>query len=110
MVSDTLTSKLEIEPLTRVVDDNRIVVLASIHVREPEVPAVTVDLSRPPRMDLYVSSPSVSTMPEIDLEQKTVDRLDALREDDESREEVLNELISILETEERLLARYGDET
>lgn len=48
-------------------------------------------------------------MPRIELDEETVDRLDALRETDESREEIINELISILETEERFLARYGDE-
>lgn len=48
-------------------------------------------------------------MVRVSLEQDTIDRLDALREEEESYDELIIELINILETNEQLLAGYGDE-
>lgn len=48
-------------------------------------------------------------MPQIDLEEETVDRLDMLREEDESYDELVNELINIYETGEMSLHHAGDE-
>lgn len=39
-------------------------------------------------------------MPTIDLDQETVERLDSLRLDDESYDEIIHELINIYEAEE----------
>ena len=44
-------------------------------------------------------------MPTIELSEETIERLDRLRVEDESREEVINELISIYEAEELTLFR-----
>ena len=46
-------------------------------------------------------------MPEIALDEETIDRLDRLRVDEESYDEIVSELISIYETEERTLFRGG---
>jgi len=45
----------------------------------------------------------------IDLDQETLDRLDALRVDDESYDELVTELINIYEAEELTLSHGGDE-
>lgn len=45
-------------------------------------------------------------MPEISVAAETIDRLDALRVEDESYDELITELINILETEERSLHRF----
>jgi len=42
-------------------------------------------------------------MPEISLDAETVERLDRLRIEDESYDELINELINIYEAEERTL-------
>ncbi|MFB6110047.1 MAG: hypothetical protein ABEJ60_04145 [Halodesulfurarchaeum sp.] len=42
-------------------------------------------------------------MPEVSLDQETIDRLDSLRIEDESYDELINELINIYETEELTL-------
>lgn len=42
-------------------------------------------------------------MPTIDLDEETVERLDSLRIDDESYDEIVNELINIYEAEELVL-------
>ncbi|AAG20859.1 MULTISPECIES: hypothetical protein [Halobacterium] len=47
-------------------------------------------------------------MPEIDLNEETVNRLDNLRVDDESYDEITNELINIYEAEELTLSFAGD--
>ncbi|MDY6819673.1 MAG: hypothetical protein SVG88_13520 [Halobacteriales archaeon] len=47
-------------------------------------------------------------MPEIHLADETVDRLDSLRVDDESYDEIINELINIYEAEELTLSFAGD--
>lgn len=47
-------------------------------------------------------------MPHIELDQETIDRLDGLRIDDESYDEIITELMNIYETEERTLFRAGD--
>ncbi|WP_323190328.1 hypothetical protein [Halostella sp. PRR32] len=47
-------------------------------------------------------------MPKIDLDEDTVERLDALRVDDESYDELVNELINIYQAEELTLFRSGD--
>lgn len=48
-------------------------------------------------------------MPQVDLDEETIDRLDALRIEDESYDELVNELINIYETSERTLQTMGDE-
>jgi hypothetical protein len=48
-------------------------------------------------------------MPEIHLDDETVARLDDLREDGESYDELVNELINIYEVGERTLFHGGDE-
>lgn len=47
-------------------------------------------------------------MPSIELSDDTIDRLDALRVEDESYEEIINELINIYETQELTLFHGGD--
>jgi len=46
-------------------------------------------------------------MPTIELDEETIERLDSLRIEDESYEEVINELINIYEAEELTLFRAG---
>lgn len=48
-------------------------------------------------------------MPQIHLDDDTVQRLDNLRVEDESYDEIVNELISIYEAEELTLFHSGDE-
>jgi hypothetical protein len=47
-------------------------------------------------------------MPTIEVEEKTIERLDGLTVDDESYDEVINELINIYEAEELTLFHSGD--
>jgi len=47
-------------------------------------------------------------MPTIELEEETVERLDALCVEDESHDELINELINIYEASELTLFRAGD--
>ncbi|WP_440770218.1 DUF7557 family protein [Natronorubrum sp. DTA28] len=47
-------------------------------------------------------------MPSVDLEEETIERLDTLRVDDESDDELVNELINIYEASEYTLFRAGD--
>ncbi|MBP1903146.1 hypothetical protein PN419_03145 [Halorubrum ezzemoulense] len=47
-------------------------------------------------------------MPQIHLDEETVERLDALRVDDEEYDEIVSELISIYEAEELTLFRGSD--
>mgnify|MGYP006296053719 FL=1 len=47
-------------------------------------------------------------MPEIELREETVDRLDSLRVDDESYDELVTELMNIYEAEELTMFRSGD--
>ena len=47
-------------------------------------------------------------MPQVHLDEETVERLDALRVDDEEYDEIVSELISIYEAEELTLFRSGD--
>lgn len=42
-------------------------------------------------------------MPTIDIDEETIERLDTLRIDDESYDEIINELINIYEAEELVL-------
>lgn len=42
-------------------------------------------------------------MPKVSLDKETLERLDALRIEDESYDEIINELINIYETEELTL-------
>ena len=44
-------------------------------------------------------------MPQIHLDEETIERLDALRVDDESYDEIVTELINIYEAEEMTLFR-----
>ncbi len=48
------------------------------------------------------------TMPQIHLDDSTVERLDALRRDDEEYDEIVTELINIYEAEELTLFHGGD--
>jgi hypothetical protein len=48
-------------------------------------------------------------MPQIHLDEETVARLDALRVEDESYDELVTELINIYEAEELTLFHGGDE-
>ena len=48
-------------------------------------------------------------MPSIDIDEETIERLDSLRVDDESYDEVITELINIYEAEELTLFHGGDE-
>ncbi|MFC4407571.1 DUF7557 family protein [Haloarchaeobius iranensis] len=47
-------------------------------------------------------------MPEIELREETVGRLDSLRVDDESYDELVTELMNIYEAEELTMFRSGD--
>jgi hypothetical protein len=48
-------------------------------------------------------------MPSVELDEETVARLDSLRVEDESYDEVVTELINIYEAEELTLFHGGDE-
>jgi len=48
-------------------------------------------------------------MPTVDLEEDTVQRLDDLRVEEESYDELITELINIYEAEELTLFHAGDE-
>lgn len=47
-------------------------------------------------------------MPVVELDEDTIDSLDALRVDDESYDEIISELINIYETTEMTLSYGGD--
>ncbi|QKY15428.1 hypothetical protein [Halorubrum sp. CBA1229] len=47
-------------------------------------------------------------MPQIHLDEETVERLDSLRVEDEEYDEIVSELISIYEAEELTLFHGGD--
>lgn len=47
-------------------------------------------------------------MPDVTLSDETIERLDALQEDDESYDELVTELLNIYEAEELTLFRSGD--
>ncbi|WP_200895726.1 MULTISPECIES: DUF7557 family protein [Halorubrum] len=47
-------------------------------------------------------------MPQIHLDEETVERLDALRMEDEEYDEIVSELINIYEAEELTLFRGSD--
>ncbi len=47
-------------------------------------------------------------MVQIELGEQTVERLDGLREEDESYDEIVTELLNIYEVEELTLFRSGD--
>ena len=47
-------------------------------------------------------------LPEIELDQETLDPLDGLRVEDEGSEEIITELINSSETEELTLSSAGD--
>jgi len=48
-------------------------------------------------------------MPSIEVDEETIERLDGLRIDDESYDEVITELINIYQAEELTLFRGSDE-
>ena len=50
----------------------------------------------------------LDVMPEILIEEETVTRLDSLRVEDQSYDEMINELINIYEASERTLSHGGD--
>ena len=47
-------------------------------------------------------------MPTIELEAETIERLDAIRIEDQSNDELITELINIYEASERTLHHAGD--
>ena len=47
-------------------------------------------------------------MPDVELDERTVRRLDDLRVEDESYDEIVNELINIYQAEELTLFHSGD--
>ncbi len=47
-------------------------------------------------------------MPQIHLDEQTIDRLDALRVEDESYDEIVTELVNIYEAEELTLFKGPD--
>lgn len=47
-------------------------------------------------------------MPQVELSEETVERLDNLRIDDESYDELVTELVNIYEAEELTMFRSGD--
>lgn len=47
-------------------------------------------------------------MVQIDLDEETVERLDDLRQNDETYDEIVTELINIYEVEELTMFRSGD--
>jgi len=47
-------------------------------------------------------------MPQVHFDEDTIERLDTLREDGESYDEIVNELINIYEAEELTLFHSGD--
>lgn len=47
-------------------------------------------------------------MPSVELDEETIERLDSLRIDDESYDELISELINIYETSELTLFHAGD--
>ncbi len=48
-------------------------------------------------------------MAQVDLSEETIERLDTLREEDESYDELVNELINIYEAGEMSLHHAGEE-
>jgi predicted CopG family antitoxin len=48
-------------------------------------------------------------MPTVEVDEETLERLDGLRVEDESYDELITELINIYEAEELTLFRAGDE-
>ncbi|WP_254543646.1 DUF7557 family protein [Halomarina pelagica] len=48
-------------------------------------------------------------MPTVELREETIERLNGLREEDESYDELVTELINIYEAEELTLFHGGDE-
>lgn len=48
-------------------------------------------------------------MPDVTLDEETIEQLDALRVEDESYDEIISELISIYQATERTLFKAGDE-
>ena len=50
----------------------------------------------------------LSSMPTIEVDEETIDRLDGLKVEEESYDEIINELINIYEAEELTLFRAGD--
>jgi hypothetical protein len=48
-------------------------------------------------------------MPQIHVEEETIERLDGLRVEDEEYDEIINELINIYRTSELTLFHTGDE-
>ncbi|AUX10101.1 hypothetical protein AArcSl_2480 [Halalkaliarchaeum desulfuricum] len=52
---------------------------------------------------------SADKMPQVHLDEETIERLDSLRQEDEEYDEIINELINIYEVEELTLYRSGGE-
>jgi len=57
---------------------------------------------------MWLGSERVS-MPNVQLDEATIQRLESLREEDESYDELITELINIYEAEELTLFHGGDE-
>lgn len=47
-------------------------------------------------------------MPRVEIEETTIERMDALLDDDQTYDELINELINIYEAEELTLFHSGD--
>lgn len=68
------------------------------------------DARRPARRStLFVLTREGRTMPQVQLSEETVKRLDSLQQEDESYDELIQELINIYEAEELTLFHTGDE-
>ena len=50
----------------------------------------------------------INSMPKIQVSEETVERLDTLRIEDETYDEIITELINIYQAEELTLFRSGD--
>ncbi|RQH01358.1 hypothetical protein EA472_07900 [Natrarchaeobius oligotrophus] len=64
--------------------------------------------SKAPTLALLRVDDVATTMPSVELDEETIQRLDALKIEDESYDELITELINIYETSELTLFRAGD--
>ena len=62
----------------------------------------------PPADIFYPPDDEPPRMPQVHLDEETVERLDSLRVDDEEYDEIVTELINIYEAEELTLFRGSD--
>ncbi|MCY4731481.1 hypothetical protein KY092_13050 [Natronomonas gomsonensis] len=62
----------------------------------------------PPSPELFKPCREPTGIPEVRLDRETLERLDNLRIEDESYDELITELINIYEAEELTLSHAGD--